>query len=75
MPLFASGAGTYGTIGGLGQGGGLLARPAAGNSKMMPAQSIAGVADAARQHTENFVNNGRQVNKGASGNSRISIKA
>lgn len=75
MPLFASGSGTFGTIGGLGKGGGVLAKPAVGNSKMMPAQSISQVVSVAKEHTQNFVANARQVNKGATGNSRISIKA
>ena len=75
MPLFASGSGTFGSIGGLGKGGGVMAKPAVGNSRMMPAQSISQVASVAEQHTKNFVANGRQINKGATGNSRISVKA
>ncbi|MBF0292991.1 MAG: hypothetical protein HQK86_12640 [Nitrospinae bacterium] len=75
MPLIASGAGGYGSIGGLGKGGGLQARPAVGNSKMMPAQSIASIRSVAKQHIDNFISNGRMINKGASGNSRVNIKA
>lgn len=75
MPLFSSGVGGYGSIGGMSKGAGLTSRPAAGNSKMMPAKSIAQVTVIAKQHTDNFVANGRMVNRGATGKSRISVKA
>ena len=75
MPLFASGVGGYGSVGGVGKGKGIISRPAAGNSKMMPAKGIADIGSVARQHTANFVANGKMVNKGASGKSRIHVKA
>lgn len=74
MPLFASGVGAYGSVGGL-QGKNMLARPAAGNSNMMPAKTVSSEVSLARQSTQNFIDNGRMVNKGASGKSRINVKA
>jgi hypothetical protein len=73
MPLFASGVGGYGSIGGV-KGKGVIARPAAGNSNMMPAKTISAEPSVARQHTQNFVANGKQMARGAKGNSRIHVK-
>jgi hypothetical protein len=74
MPLFAVGVGSYGSIGGL-KGKAMLARPAAGNSNMMPAKTMAQEPSVARQHTQNFIANGKKMAKGAAGNSQIRVKA
>jgi hypothetical protein len=53
----------------------VLARPAAGNSDMMPAKTMAQEPGVARQHTQNFIANGKKMAKGASGKSHIRVKA
>jgi hypothetical protein len=74
MPLFASGVGSYGSVGGAKHKGSYSAK-AAGNSDMMPAKSMAQMSSVAQQHTQNFIANGKKMARGASGNSRIHVKA
>ncbi|MBI4666279.1 MAG: hypothetical protein HY751_07715 [Nitrospinae bacterium] len=47
----------------------------AGISNVMPAKSLKSFASMAQSATNGFIANGRQINNGASGSSRISIKA
>ncbi|MBF0169855.1 MAG: hypothetical protein HQK87_01990 [Nitrospinae bacterium] len=49
--------------------------PAAGNSRSMQANSISSLFGMAQQQTQSFIATGKQMAQGASGNSRISIKA
>lgn len=74
MPLFASGVGGYGSVGGL-KGKGLQARPAAGNSNLMPAKSVSAEVGMAAQHVRNAIANAKKMAQGASGASRIHVKA
>lgn len=74
MPLFASGVGRYGSIGGMKKKGS-YGQKSAGNSDMMPAKNMAQITSVAKQHTQNFIANGRKMAKGASGKSRIHVKA
>ncbi|MBI4666356.1 MAG: hypothetical protein HY751_08110 [Nitrospinae bacterium] len=74
MPLFASGAGSYGTVG-MGYSRTKMMQTPPGNSKMMPATNPSSLQSVAAQHTQNFVANGRKVAQGAQGSSKISIKA
>lgn len=70
----AGGAGRYGTIGmsfSLAKTG----TPAAGNSRAMKATSIPALFGLAQQQTQSFIATGKQIARGASGNSRINIKA
>lgn len=74
MGLSVSGAGLYGSIGASNTAG-KIGRPAAGNSKLMPAKGIDGLLRVAQAQTQKFIANGKQVARGTSGKSRISIKA
>lgn len=75
MPLFASGAGQYGSFGGAARTKAMSAPKTAGNSKLMAAESISSVANLARQKTQAFIAEGKKLAQGASGKSRINIKA
>jgi len=74
MPMTASGAGQYGSIG-TGYSRSKMVRPAAGNSKLMAAGSISAVASLARSKTEAFIAQGKKMAQGAAGNSKINVKA
>lgn len=74
MGLSVKGAGLYGSIG-VANTAGKIGRPAAGNSKLMKASSIDALNGVAQAQTRKFIENGKQVARGASGKSRISIKA
>ncbi len=73
MGLGASGAGSYGAVGDYSFR--KLAKPAAGNSKLMPAKSTAALNSVAEAATRKFIANGRKMAQGAAGVSRINIKA
>ncbi|VAX22261.1 hypothetical protein MNBD_NITROSPINAE04-675 [hydrothermal vent metagenome] len=70
----AVGAGGYGSIGAA-RGSTATSKPAAGNSKVFPAKNNAALNSLAKSQTERFISNARQVARGASGASRVSIKA
>lgn len=70
----AVGAGSYGSIGGTSSAS-TTAKPAAGNSKVFPAKNNAALNSLAKSQTEQFISNARQVARGASGASRVSVKA
>jgi len=74
MMIKATGAGGYGSIGGV-TGSSSTSRPAAGNSKMLEAKNSAALGAVARSHTQTFISNARKVAQGAAGISRIDIKA
>ena len=74
MPLFASGVGRYGSVGGVKKKGS-YSQKAAGNSDLMPAKTMAQEPSVAKQHTQNFIANAKKMAKGASGKSRIHVKA
>ncbi len=70
----AGGAGRYGSIGtnfSLSR----TSTPAAGNSRAMKANSIPSLFSLAQSQTQNFIATGKQIAQGATGNSRINIKA
>jgi len=70
----AVGAGGYGSIGGA-TGASATSKPATGNSKLFPAKSNAALNSLAKSQTEQFISNARRVAQGASGASKVSIKA
>lgn len=74
MPLFASGVGRYGSIGGTANKGSYTQK-AAGNSNMMPAKSVSAEPAMAAQHVRNAIANAKKMARGASGASRINVKA
>jgi len=74
MMIKAAGAGSYGSVNGASKPG-PSSRPAVGNSKMLPAKSPSSLGAVARQQTEAFISNAKRVAQGASGVSRISIRA
>ncbi len=74
MGLSVKGAGMYGSIG-TANTSSKIRRPAAGNSKVMEAGSIDALNRIAQAQTRKFIANGKQVARGASGKSVISIKA
>jgi len=74
MALGASGAGGYGSVPGQRYSMQRISRPAAGNSKLMPAKTPSAVQSFAAAQTKKFIATARQMARGASGVSRISIK-
>lgn len=70
----AVGAGHYGSVGGS-AGASSGAKPAAGNSKLLEAKSASALSSMAQSQTQSFISNAKRVAQGASGASRISIKA
>lgn len=74
MPLFASGVGRYGSIGGT-KNKGSYSQKAAGNSDLMPAKSMSAEPAMAAQHVRNAISDAKKMARGASGKSRIHVKA
>lgn len=70
----AVGAGNYGSIAGT-KAASMSGKTAAGNSRLFPAKNPASLNAMAKSHTQEFISNARQVARGASGISKISIKA
>jgi len=75
MSILAYGAGRYGSLVGQKYSVQRIAQPAAGNSKLLKANSQGALLQLAQAQTDKFVATGRSITRGASGNSRISIKA
>ncbi len=74
MGMTAGGAGGYGSLG-LRANMNKLSQASAGNSKVMKAQSNDSLRALAQSQTQKFISNGKKVAQGASGGSRVSIKA